>query len=95
MVTAIGRYRCLSYLDEVTNQGSQKATYVKVSGAFYNSSNVVLAADLTYTDPDNLEAGQSAPFEIIVNAPTANDITSESLNVDSNQYSSIIQNETG
>ena len=56
---------------------------------------MVLAADFTYTDPDNLEAGQSAPFEIIVNAPTANDITSASLNVDSNQYSSIIQNETG
>jgi hypothetical protein len=31
---------------EVTNQGNQKATYVKVSGAFYNSSNVVVAAIL-------------------------------------------------
>jgi hypothetical protein len=55
---------------------------------------VVVAADFTYTDPDNLEPGQAAPFEIIVNAPTANDITSASLNVDSNQYSSVNQNET-
>jgi hypothetical protein len=51
---------------EVTNQGSQKATFVKVSGAFYNSSNAAVAADFTYTDPQDLEPGQTAPFEIIV-----------------------------
>jgi hypothetical protein len=53
---------------EVTNQGNQKATFVKVSGAFYNSSNKVVAADFTYTDPQDLEPGQTAPFEITVNA---------------------------
>jgi hypothetical protein len=74
---------------EVTNQGSQKATFVKVSGAFYNSSNAVVAADFTYTDPQDLEPGQTAPFDIIVNTPTANKITSASVNVGSNQYSSI------
>jgi hypothetical protein len=79
---------------EVTNQGSQKATFVKVSGAFYNSSKAVIAADFTYTDPKDLEPGQTAPFEITVIAPTANEITSASLNVDSEQYSSILQNET-
>ena len=56
---------------EVTNQGSGKATYLKVSGAFYNSSNIVVAADFTYTDPQDLEPGQAAPFDIIVNTPTA------------------------
>jgi hypothetical protein len=74
---------------EVANEGSGKATFVKLSGAFYNSSNSVIAADFTYTDPQDLEPGQTAPFEIIVNAPTANKITSASLNVGSNQYSSI------
>jgi hypothetical protein len=59
---------------EVTNQGSQKATFVKVSGAFYNSSNVVVAADFTYTDPQNLESGQTTPFEITVDAPAADKI---------------------
>ena len=49
----------------------------------------MIAADFTYTDPQDLEPGQTAPFEIIVNAPTANKITSASLNVGSNQYSSI------
>ena len=47
-----------------------------------------MAADFTYTDQD-LEPGQTAPFEIIVNAPAGNKITSASLNVDSEQYSSI------
>jgi hypothetical protein len=74
---------------EVTNQGSQKAAFVKVSGAFYNSSNSVVAADFTYTDPQDLEPGQTAPFEIIVHAPTADKITYASVNVGSNQYSSI------
>ncbi len=87
----IGYYHIVG---EVTNQGNQKATFVKVSGAFYNSSNVVVAADFTYTDPKDLEPGQTAPFEITVSAPTANEITSATLNVDSNQYSSVIENET-
>jgi hypothetical protein len=59
----IGAYHVIG---EITNQGNQKATYVKVSGAFYNSSNVVVAADFTYTDPKDLEPGQTAPFEIIL-----------------------------
>jgi hypothetical protein len=79
----------------VTNQGSHKATFVKVSGAFYNSSNAIVAADFTYTEPQDLEPVQAARFEIIVtSATTASEITSASLNVNSNQYSSIIQNET-
>jgi hypothetical protein len=63
--------------------------------AFYNSSNIVIAADFTYTDPKDLEPGQTAPFEIVVtSAATGNEIASASLNVDSEQYSSKVQNET-
>jgi hypothetical protein len=87
----IGYYHVV---DEVTNQGNEEATFVKVSGAFYNSSNTVVAADFTFTDPKDLDPGQTAPFEIIVNAPTANEIDSASLNVDSKQYSSTVENET-
>ena len=86
-VDSIGFYHVVG---EVTNQGNQKATYVKVSGAFYNSSNTVVAADFTYTDPKDLEPGQTAPFEIIVtHASTAGKITSALVNVGSTQYSSI------
>ena len=87
----IGYYHIVG---DVTNQRNEKATFVKVSGAFYNSSNVVVAADFTFTDPKDLDPGQTAPFEIIVNAPIANEIDSASLNVDSKQYSSIVENET-
>jgi hypothetical protein len=83
---AIGAYHVVG---EVTNQGNQKATYVKVSAAFYNSSNTVVAADFTYTDPKDLEPGQTAPFEIIVtHASTASKITSALVKVGSTQYSS-------
>jgi hypothetical protein len=87
----IGAYHIVG---EVTNQGKERATFVQVSGAFYNSSNVAVAADFTFTDPKDLEPGQTAPFEIIVSAPTASDISSASLNVKSEQYSSIIENQT-
>jgi hypothetical protein len=50
----------------------------------------VVAADFTYTDPKDLEPGQTAPFEIIVtHATSANKITSALVNVGSTQYSSI------
>ena len=48
----------LHIVGEVTNQGNGKATFVKVSGAFYDSANMVVAADFTYTDPENLEPGR-------------------------------------
>jgi hypothetical protein len=79
---------------EVTNQGNEKATFVKVSDAFYNSGNTVVASDFTFTDPQDLEPGQTTPFDITVSAPMANEITSASVDVDSVQYSSVIQNET-
>jgi hypothetical protein len=88
---ATGAYHIVG---EVTNQGNGKATFVKVSGAFYNDSNSVVATDFTFTEPICLEPGQTASFEIIVHAPTANEITSASLNVNSNQYSSMIENKT-
>jgi hypothetical protein len=78
----------------VTNQGNEKATFVKGSDAFYNSSNTVVASDFTFTDPQDLEPGQTTPFDITVSAPMANEITSASVDVDSVQYSSVIQNET-
>jgi hypothetical protein len=78
---------------EVTNQGSQKATFVKVSGALYDSSNAIVAAVFVYTDPQELKPEQIAPFNIIVDSPIAKKISIASLNVGSKQYSSIMHNE--
>jgi hypothetical protein len=90
---SIGFYHVIG---EVTNQGSGKATFVKVSGTFYNSSGSAVAADFTYTDPKDLEPGQTAPFEMVVTSATtaANKIAYASVNVGSDQYLSVIQNET-
>jgi hypothetical protein len=90
-VDDIGAYHIVG---EVTNQGNENATFVQVSGAFYISSDAVVAADFTFTDPKDLEPEQTAPFEITVSAPTAIDISSASLNVENEQYSSIIENKT-
>jgi hypothetical protein len=76
----------------VTNEGSGKATFVKVSGTFYNSSGSAVAADFTYTDPKDIEPGQTAPFEMVVtSAATADEIAYASVNVGSDQYLSVIQ----
>lgn len=90
-VDDIGAYHIVG---EVTNQGNENATFVQVSGAFYISSDAVVAADFTFTDPKDLEPEQTATFEITVSAPTAIDISSASLNVENEQYSSIIENKT-
>ena len=65
----IGAYHLVG---EITNQGNEKAIFVEESGEFYNSSNAVVAADFTFTDPQDLEKGQTTPFEIILSVPTAN-----------------------
>jgi hypothetical protein len=78
-------------IGKVTNQGNQKATFAKVSGAFYNSNNTIIAADFAYTSPQDLEPGETAPFNIIADTPADNEITSSSLNVHSKQYSFLVR----
>jgi hypothetical protein len=51
---------------EVKNNGTETAKFVKVIATFYNINNVVLGSDFTYTNPDTIEAGQSAYYTINV-----------------------------
>lgn len=51
---------------EVKNNGTETAKFVKVIATFYDISNVVLGSDFTYTNPDTIEAGQSASYTINV-----------------------------
>jgi hypothetical protein len=64
--------------------------------AFYDDKGTVVAAGFTFTDPEDIEAGQTSPFEIIIDEPNnaARQIKSASLNVDSSQYSSIMVGNT-
>jgi hypothetical protein len=85
----IGYYHIVG---EVTNSGKDRATYVQVSGAFYNEQNRVVAAGYTFTEPRDLEPGQTAPFEITISEDEgAGEIDYASLNVDSAQYSMITE----
>jgi hypothetical protein len=51
---------------EVKNNATETAKFVKVIATFYNINNVVLGSDFAYTNPDTIEAGQSASYTINV-----------------------------
>ena len=50
---------------EVKNFGSTCVAFVKVIATFYDSQGRVIGSDFSYTDPDRLEPGQAAPFNIL------------------------------
>ena len=50
---------------EVMNVGDQAVKYVKIIATFYDSNDVVIATDFTYTELDVLLAGRKSPFDIL------------------------------
>jgi hypothetical protein len=90
-------YDSLGYahiLGEVTNQGSEITQYAKVSGTFYNDQNRVVGTGFTFTDPTDLQPGQSAPFDLLLTEHAPSDkfgkMSSGSLNIQSQQYAMIL-----
>lgn len=75
---------------EITNKGSQIATFVKVSAALYDRDGEIIDVVSTYTDPSTISPGRKAPFEIISTSPSSYEIVSASVNVESQEYSSIL-----
>jgi hypothetical protein len=51
---------------EVTNNGPGVSHYTKISETFHDDQNKTVATGFTYTDPNDLELGQSAPFNMII-----------------------------
>jgi len=51
---------------EVENTGDCKASFVQIIATLYNSENKVIGASFTYTQIENLNSGQTSPFEITV-----------------------------
>jgi hypothetical protein len=49
---------------EVKNNGTQIVDFVQVITTFYDANNITLGNDMTYTNPSNLQPGQSAPFSV-------------------------------
>lgn len=90
-------YDSLGYahvLGEVTNQGSETTQYAKVSGTFYNDQNRVVGTGFTFTEPSDLQPGQSAPFDLLLtdHAPfdKFGEMSSGSLNIQSQQYAMVL-----
>jgi len=54
----------LHVVGEVENGLSRSIDFVKVTGTFYDASNRVIGTDFTFTDPNTLEAGETAPFDL-------------------------------
>jgi hypothetical protein len=49
---------------EVKNDGTKEATFVKVVCTYYGAGDKVIGTSFTYTDPDEIDAGDLAPFEL-------------------------------
>jgi plastocyanin len=49
---------------EVINTGTHDTEFVKVISTVYDINGRVVRTDITYTDPSDIPAGQSAPFKI-------------------------------
>jgi hypothetical protein len=54
----------LHVVGEVENGLSRSIDFVKVTGTFYDATNSVIGTDFTFTDPNTLEAGETAPFDL-------------------------------
>jgi hypothetical protein len=83
----IGEFGWYEVVGEVVNGGTDSTEYVKVVATFYDEAGQVINTDYTYTDPSDLAAGQSAPFELTVSdEDIAEDIESVKLSAQSQDY---------
>jgi hypothetical protein len=73
----------LHIVGEVENGLSRSIDFVKVTGTFYDASNKVIGTDFTFTDPDTLEAGETAPFDLTLytDAVDPSEVTTYKLRV--------------
>jgi hypothetical protein len=55
---------------EVRNVGDVSVDYAKVTGTFYDTSNVVVATSFTYTELDVIPSGRKSPFDLILTDKT-------------------------
>lgn len=51
---------------EIKNIATGTATYVKIAATFYNATGHGVATAFTYSDPSDLNPGQTAPFEVLL-----------------------------
>lgn len=76
-------------LGEVTNQGNNTATFVKISAVLFDANHRIIDVVNTYTSPNNLQPGQTAPFDLQSLSPNARQIKFASVSAQSEEYSLI------
>jgi hypothetical protein len=54
----------LQIIGEVINKGTETAKFMKIIATVYNSQNQTIGTEYTFTDPNSIEPGQSAPFKM-------------------------------
>lgn len=86
----LDEYGFFHLVGEVQNIGENTANYVKVTAAFYDKDNKILASSFTYTSND-IQPGQSAPFEITLLDSFVRSIKTTSVNVQSGQYAGVME----
>lgn len=62
----VDQWGYLHIVGEIKNIGSVKTTFVKIIATFYDQSGSVVDCDFTYSNPDELDPGQVAPFDIML-----------------------------
>jgi hypothetical protein len=81
--TDFGAYEVVG---EVVNGGTALTQFVKVIGTAYDENGIVIDTVFTYTRPNDIAAGQSAPFEIRFDSDVSDDIESVKLVAQSSEY---------
>jgi hypothetical protein len=51
---------------EVENNSSKTASYVEISGTFYDANGTVVGTTFTFTEPHDITPGGKAPFDLIL-----------------------------
>jgi len=60
----------LHVVGEVKNVGDISVHHAKLTGTFYDTSNVVVATDFTYTELDVIPSSRKSPFDLILTDKT-------------------------
>jgi hypothetical protein len=71
---------------EIKNIGPEYTSFVRVIATFYNASGYVIATKFSYSNPKNLNPGQVATFDIILNNSIINKIDHYTLEAESWHY---------
>jgi len=81
---------CMHVVGEIKNVEAETTTYVMVVATFYNSTGHVVAAAFAYSDPSDIDSGQTAPFEILLtDTDRVSLVASYALTAQSDQYALI------